>query len=159
MTVFRNLFLYLAVSVAMLTSISISADEVSHKVAIHVNENEAATMNMALNNIANLKKYYESKGESVAIELVAYGPGLHMLRSDTSPVKDRIEVMSLEIENLTFSACGNIHSKMSKKAGKEIELIDAASKVPSGVVQLIALQEQFYSFQQRLLRSQDCLQI
>lgn len=117
-----------------------------HQVAIHVDENDPATMNMALNNIANLKKYYDTKGESVVIELVAYGPGLHMLRSDTSPVKDRIEKMSLEIDDLTFSACGNTHAKMSKKAGKDIELLDEAAKVPSGVVQLIALQERGFSY-------------
>ena len=123
-----------------------AADPKTHKVAIHVDENDPARMNMALNNVANVKKYYESIGEEVEIELVAYGPGLHMLRSDTSPVKDRIALMSLEIDNLTFSACGNTHSAMTKKAGKEIELIDEAVMVQSGVVQLIGLQEQGYSY-------------
>lgn len=125
---------------------SLASDEADHKVAIHVDENDPATMNMALNNVANVKKYYDSRGESVVIELVAYGPGLHMLRSDTSPVKDRIATMSLEIDSLTFSACGNTHAKMSKKAGKDIELLDEAVKVPSGVVQLIALQEQGFAY-------------
>jgi intracellular sulfur oxidation DsrE/DsrF family protein len=35
---------------------------------------------------------------------------------------------------------------MSKKSGKEIVLIDEANMVPSGVVQLIALQEQGYAY-------------
>jgi len=130
----------------VVTGIATADDTSDHKVAIHVDENDPATMNMALNNIANLNKYYQSKGESVTIELVVYGPGLHMLRSDTSPVKDRIEKMSLEIDKLQFSACGNTHAKMSKKAGKEIELLDEATKVPSGVVQLIALQEDGYAY-------------
>lgn len=131
---------------ALLSGQSFAADEADHKVAIHVDENDPATMNMALNNVANLKKFYDSKGESVVIELVAYGPGLHMLRSDTSPVKDRIAAMSLEIDSLTFSACGNTYAKMSEKAGKDIELLDEATKVPSGVVQLIALQEQGFAY-------------
>jgi intracellular sulfur oxidation DsrE/DsrF family protein len=118
----------------------------THKVAIHVDDKDPARMNMALNNIANLRKYYDSKGETVEIELVAYGPGLHMLRADTSPVADRIATMSLEIENLTFSACGNTHAKMSKKAGKDVQLLDEAKTVPSGVVQLISLQEQGYAY-------------
>lgn len=121
-------------------------DPKAHKVAIHVDENDPATMNMALNNIANLRKYYDAKGESVEIELVAYGPGLHMLRADTSPVADRIATMSLEIENLTFSACGNTHARMSEKAGKDVPLLDEAQQVPSGVVQLISLQEQGYAY-------------
>ncbi len=103
-------------------------------------------MNMALNNIANGKSFYESIGGKVEIELVAYGPGLHMLLGDTSPVKDRISFMALEIDNLTFSACGNTHKAMSAKAGKELELLEEATMVPSGVVQLITLQEKGFSY-------------
>lgn len=117
-----------------------------HKVAVHVDQNDKRVMNMALNNIANLKKYYESKGEEVQIELVAYGPGLHMLRHDTSPVKARIAKMALEIDGLTFSACGNTYAKMSKKGGKPVKLISEAAMTPSGVVRLIALQEQGYAY-------------
>ena len=125
---------------------SVNAEMKVHKVAIHVDEADPKKMNMALNNVANVRKYYDSKGEKVIIELVAYGPGLHMLRADTSPVADRIAKMSLEIDNLQFSACGNTHSKMSKKAGKKVVLLDEAKMVTSGVVQLIALQEDGYSY-------------
>lgn len=128
-----------------ITSIA-SADDAVHKVVIHVDDNDPKRMNMALNNVANVKKYYDSAGQKVEIELVAYGPGLHMLRADTSPVTDRIVTMSLEIENLTFSACGNTHANMSKKAGKEVKLLDEAQMVPSGVIQLITLQEQGYAY-------------
>ncbi|MFT6875022.1 MAG: intracellular sulfur oxidation DsrE/DsrF family protein [Granulosicoccus sp.] len=132
--------------IASATTAVHSADPVHHKVAIHVDENDPARMNMALNNVVNVQKYYESIGDTVEIELVAYGPGLHMFRSDTSPVKERISFMALELDNLTFSACGNTHAAMSKKSGKEIVLIDEANMVPSGVVQLIALQEQGYAY-------------
>ena len=133
---------------ALLTipTITNAADEPDHKVVIHVDENDAKRMNLALNNVANVNKYYESKDESVEIELVAYGPGLHMFRKDTSPVIDRISAMSLQHENLTFSACANTHSVMSKKANKEIELVEEAAMVPSGVVQLIALQEAGFAY-------------
>lgn len=132
--------------VASVASVQADGDSAVHKVAIHIDENDPARMNMALNNVANVRKYYDAKGEKVEIELVAYGPGLHMFRADTSPVKERISMMSMEIDNLTFSACGNTHSAMSKKAGKEIELIAEANMVPSGVVQLIELQEKGYSY-------------
>jgi len=143
----KNILLPVVIAASFAVSVmAFSADEAMHKVAIHVDEKDPATMNMALNNIANLKKYYDSVGESVEIELVAYGPGLHMLRSDTSPVADRIATMSLEIENLKFSACGNTHARMSENAGKEVTLLDEAAMVPSGVVQLIALQEKGFSY-------------
>jgi len=147
MNLLKKLLMSLALAASFAISvIAFSADEAMHRVAIHVDEKDPATMNMALNNIANLKKYYDSVGESVEIELVAYGPGLHMLRSDTSPVADRIATMSLEIDNLTFSACGNTHARMSEKAGKDVTLLDEAGMVPSGVVQLIALQEKGFSY-------------
>lgn len=137
--------LIVAASLAF-TAFTNAADPATHKVAIHVDENDPKRMNLALNNINNVNKYYESIGESVEIELVVYGPGLHMLRADTSPVKDRISTMGLELENLTFSACGNTHNVMSKKENKTVELLEEASMVPSGVVQLITLQEQGYSY-------------
>ncbi len=140
--------IFVLVVTAIFVSVSgfASDSDTDHRVAIHVDENDPATMNLALNNIANIKKYYDSKGETIAIELVAYGPGLHMFRSDTSPVKDRLSVMSLEFDNLTFSACGNTHHNMSKKAGKDIELVEEVTMVPSGVVQLIELQEEGYAY-------------
>ena len=51
-------------------------------------------MNLVLNNVTNVMEYYHGKGEQAQIEVVAYGPGLHMLRDDTSPVKDRIKQLS-----------------------------------------------------------------
>jgi intracellular sulfur oxidation DsrE/DsrF family protein len=134
------------IAVFSFTTTDIYAQEKVHKVAIHVDEADPKRMNMALNNVKNVRKYYDSIGEKVIIELVAYGPGLHMLRADTSPVATRIAAMALQMDNLVFSACGNTHNAMSKKAGKKIELIAEATMVQSGVVQLIALQEQGYSY-------------
>ena len=116
------------------------------KVAIHVDENDPARMNMALNNAANVRKYYEDKGEEVVIRVVAYGPGLHMLRADTSPVRDRIEKMSLEMPNLSFAACGNTHRAMSAKMGEDVALVDEAEMVSSGVVELIELQKKGWAY-------------
>ncbi len=82
----------------------------------------------------------------MTIELVAYGPGLYIFIDGKSPVAARIEAMSLGIENLTFAACGNTHSKMSKKTGKEIKLLDGVTMTSSGVVRLVELQEQGYAY-------------
>lgn len=124
---------------------AVSGDKV-HRIAVHVDQNDPRVMNMALNNVVNLNKYYAAKGEKIIIEVVAYGPGLHMFRPDTSPVKARIEKMGLEFDNLKFSACGNTHRKMSAKAGKKIAIMSEAQMVPSGVVQLLELQEKGYAY-------------
>ncbi len=122
------------------------AEGVTHRVAVHVDENDPQVMNMALNNVANLTSYYEEQGDTVVVEVVTYGPGLNMLIEGKSPVADRISAMSLEMENLTFAACQNTLDGMTKKAGAEISLLDEAKMVPSGVVRLISLQEEGYSY-------------
>lgn len=137
--------LSLVVISSVTPSAAVAGDKI-HKVAVHVDQNDPRVMNMALNNVVNINKYYASKGEKIEIEVVAYGPGLHMFRPDTSPVKARIEKMGLEFDNLKFSACGNTHRKMSAKAGKKIKIMSEAQMVPSGVVQLIHLQEQGYAY-------------
>ena len=118
----------------------------AHKLAIQVSENDKAAMNLALNNAENTLEYYKSKGEPVVIEIVTYGPGLHMLRSDTSPVKDRIAPMALENSNLKFIACANTQAKQSKAEGKPVPLLSEAKLMPSGVVRLIELQKQGYAY-------------
>ena len=117
-----------------------------HKVAIQVSQNDKAAMDVALNNVRNITEYYKQKGETVAIEVVTYGPGLHMLRSDTSPVKDRIAPMALENSSVTFIACGNTQTNQSKAEGKPVTLVSEAKVTPSGVVHLMELQKQGYAY-------------
>ena len=118
----------------------------THYVAIHVDENDPAVMNMALNNAQNVNAYYASQGDEVFIEMVTYGPGLNMLVAGKSPVEQRVAAMSLEMDNISFAACGNTHQKMVEKAGMDVPLMSEAVVVPSGVVRLIELQEQGYAY-------------
>ncbi|QGG80817.1 hypothetical protein GH975_09645 [Litorivicinus lipolyticus] len=116
------------------------------KAVFQVNSNDPKTMNIALNNINNTYQYFQAQGQDIDIELVAYGPGLHMFRKDTSPVSGRLEAMAMEIEGIQFSACNNTMKGMTKKEGKAPELIDETTVVPSGVVRLIELQNQGYAY-------------
>jgi intracellular sulfur oxidation DsrE/DsrF family protein len=123
-----------------------SALKAVHRVAIQVNQNDKAVMDLALNNAKNITDYYKAKGERVAIEIVTYGPGLHMLRADTSPVKERIAPMALDNPNLAFIACGNTQANQSKAEGKPVTLLSEAKVMPSGVVRLMELQKQGYAY-------------
>jgi intracellular sulfur oxidation DsrE/DsrF family protein len=117
-----------------------------HRLAVQVNANEPAAMNLALNNASNVAQYYKELGETVEIEIVAYGPGLHMLRHDTSPVKDRIASIRRSSPNISFKACGNTQQNMQKAEATEITLLPEAQSVKSGVVRLMELQEQGWSY-------------
>ncbi|PUB18923.1 DsrE family protein [Yoonia sediminilitoris] len=136
-------------SVAALTAtlaVPVWAEGETHRVAIHVNQNDPQVMNMALNNVQNVSNYYASQGDEVIVELVAYGPGLNMFVADKSPVADRISAMALEIEGLSFAACGNTHRAMIERAGTDVPLLEEAAVVPSGVVRLIELQEEGFAY-------------
>ncbi|WP_343079721.1 DsrE family protein [Ostreiculturibacter nitratireducens] len=122
------------------------AEGQTHHVAIHVNQNDPAVLNMALNNAQNVSNYYTAQGDKVVIEMVAYGPGLNMLIPGQSPVEDRVKAMALELEDISFAACANTLEGMQKKAGHDIALMSEATVVPSGVVRLIELQQQGYAY-------------
>lgn len=138
--------LALATVLTLASTLGALAGGTTHYLAIHVDQNDPRVMNMALNNAQNVNAFYEAQGDTVVIEMVAYGPGLNMYVEGKSPVADRIATMSLEMENLSFAACGNTHRKMSAKAGSEIALLSEATMVTSGVVRLIELQEDGYSY-------------
>ena len=108
--------------------------------------NDPAIMNLALNNVSNMAHHYHEIGEKVEIEVVAFGPGLHMLRDDTSPVKARIKSMSETMPQLAFSACGNTRENMTRAESKDIPLISQAKVVNAGVVRLMELQERGWSY-------------
>jgi intracellular sulfur oxidation DsrE/DsrF family protein len=119
-----------------------------HRIVFHVDQNDAAVMNLALNNARNMLDYYRDKHEDVEVEIVAYGPGLNMLREDTSPVKDRIKELS-DVSfpsKVVFSACNNTKQAMEAREGHPITIVPQAGIVPAGIARIVELQEQGYSY-------------
>ena len=119
-----------------------------HRVAIQVDQNDPDVMNLVLNNAKNVLEYYDGKGEKALVEIVAYGPGLHMLRTDSSPVQDRIKRLKDMVSpgKIQFSACNNTKQGMEKTEGHAISIVPEATVVPSGVVRLMELQEAGWSY-------------
>jgi intracellular sulfur oxidation DsrE/DsrF family protein len=117
-----------------------------HSLVLQVNVNDPAMMNLALNNATNVVQYYKDLGEKVTIEVVTFGPGLHMLRDDTSPVKARIKSIKEGNPAISFKACGNTQENMHKAENKDIPLIPEATVVKSGVVRVMELQEKGWTY-------------
>jgi len=124
------------------------ASEQPHRLVIQVDQNDPAVMNLALNNATNIIEYYRGKGEDVDIDLVTYGPGLYMLRADTSPVQERLKQLKDYAfpSTIQFSACNVTKVGMEKKEGHPVDLVPEAMIVPSGVVHLMELQEKGWSY-------------
>ena len=85
----------------------------------------AATFNKALNVATNFARGMSESGDFYEVEIVTFNAGLHMLRTDTSPVLERIASISESIPEVKFSACGNTIAGMTKKEG-------AAPPIPKG---------------------------
>jgi intracellular sulfur oxidation DsrE/DsrF family protein len=119
-----------------------------HHIAIQIDQNDPQIMNLVLNNATNVIEYYRDKNEDVNLDIVAYGPGLYMLRADTSPVQDRIKRLKDMAfpGKIQFSACNNTKQGMEKTEGHAISVLPEATIVPSGVVHLMELQEQGWSY-------------
>jgi len=117
-------------------------EETAHKIVIQVSTKDPLVQKIALNNAMNALKEF-GPGE-VTVEIVAYGPGLSLL---TKKNKNSKRIASMSFNNdLTFSACNNTMKKIKKKKGKMPKLTKGVKIVPAGVIRIMELQEQGYSY-------------
>ena len=130
----------LAAGAALLAPIA-RAESKSHRLALQISDNSAEKMNVVLNVAANVARYYADKGEDIEVEVVAFNAGLHMLRDDTSPVKERMVNFRKAMPNVAFKACANTMAAMERSEGKAVTLLPDIPKVDSGVTHLIELSE------------------
>jgi uncharacterized protein len=145
-SIFRASLAALAAAPLLGRKAAAAVEKKQHKLVIHVDQNDAAVMRLALGNSRNAHDLYTSWGEDVAIEIVCYSQGLHMLRDDTSPVKEEIRQTRAKVPQIAFGACNNTKKAMEKTEGKTIPIIQEAVVVPAGIVRLVELQEQGYKY-------------
>lgn len=118
----------------------------THRIVVQVTQNDPAMMTLALNNVENMTRYFESKDERAEIEVVAYGPGLAMMRSDVSPVKDRLAALAKGNRGIVFTGCANTMANQSKQEGRELSLVPEARLVPAGIARVVELQEEGWTY-------------
>lgn len=142
----RRAFLSAAAAALALSACAATPEVRPHRLIVHVDDNDPARMNLALNNISNVYAHYLEKNEPIEVELVAYGPGLHMLRADTSPVKQRLASLRETYDNIVYTACGNTMQNMAKAEGKAVALLPDVGIVSAGVTRIMELQEKGWSY-------------
>ncbi|HEX5476515.1 MAG TPA: hypothetical protein VFX09_01525 [Burkholderiales bacterium] len=109
-----------------------------YKVVIQVSDNDPAKWNLALNNARNIQKDL-GKG-NVEIEIVAYGPGLPMLKAD-SKVAPRL-AQALD-SSIGLSACENTMRNTHVEKG---DMYGGIAYVPSGVVHIMQRQHEGWAY-------------
>ena len=144
----RNLF----ASLATLAAFAFSASALSQtapqgmtskasqpsRLVIQVSDAEPAKWNLALNNARNVQE--ELGAKNVEIEIVAYGPGLGMLKKD-AVTSGRVDEATLA--GIKVVACENTMRNLKLTRA---DIHAAASYAPSGVVQLMQRQSQGWSY-------------
>ena len=117
-----------------------------HRLVLPINTDDPTTMRALISTSLNLPKYYQERNEAFTIEVVAYNAGVHMLRADTSPVKDMLRVLRAVNTNIRFVVCEATKLGMERQEGRPITLIDNVDLVPSGPGRIIELQEAGWSY-------------
>ncbi len=107
-------------------------------IVIQVTDNNPAKWNLALNNAKNLQKTFGKK--NTTIEVVAYGPGLNMLRFD-SAVSSRLGTIAAQ--GIKIAACGNTMKSMHLTLA---DLSPAVYEVPAGAVEIVRREREGYAY-------------
>jgi len=132
----RHFLIALAVAVPLFAAAQEAAKPT--RVVVQVSESDPARWNLVLNNVKNLQD--DLGADKVAIEIVAYGPGIGMLKFDAptnSRVSDAIK------SGVAVQACENT---MRNQKLVRADMHPAVSYVPAGVVQIIRRQQEGWSY-------------
>lgn len=109
------------------------------KIVLQISDFEPRKQTLVLNVANNLIKHYGP--DLVAIEIVAFGPGLRLLLAENS---NRDRIAGLAGQGVRFAACDNTMRKFTKDLGEEPPLNPHAVRVSAGVVRIVDLVGQGY---------------
>lgn len=127
-----------SLSLVSLGAIAAEAVAVKEKVVFQVSDADPAKWNLALNNAKNVQQMVGA--DKVDAEIVVYGPGIGMLKLDSS-VAGRIE--EAQKANVTIVACENTMKAMKLT---KADMLPNTSYVPAGVVELMRKQQAGYAY-------------
>jgi intracellular sulfur oxidation DsrE/DsrF family protein len=108
------------------------------RVVVQVSEADPARWNLVLNNVQNLQD--DLGADKVAIEVVAYGPGIGMLTFD-APTNSRIS--ELIKSGVAVQACENT---MRNQKLVRADMHPSVTYVPAGVVRIIRRQQEGWAY-------------
>jgi len=130
--------LALILSTSTIAAVAHTAASSKSKVVLQVSDADPGKWNMALNNAKNVQQ--ELGADKVEIEIVAYGPGIGMLKADAAT---NSRVMEAAKSGVKMVACENTMTvlKISKA-----DMNPVISYVPSGVVELMRLHSEGWAY-------------
>jgi intracellular sulfur oxidation DsrE/DsrF family protein len=122
------------------------ASRQSHRLTLPINSEDAAAMKAVLSTALHLTGHYQSRGETLSLEIVAYSAGVHMFRGDTSPVRDQLTKLRAINSQARFVVCEATKLGMERNEGRPVPLFEGVELVPNGPAHLIERQEGGWSY-------------
>lgn len=113
---------------------------VEHRLALQLSDRDPAKRALVLSVANNTLAAYGP--DRVALDIVAFGPGIDLLRAD-SP--DRAAVDSLVSQGVRFAVCMNTVATIERETGRKVALNPHARQVVAGVPELLGLAERGYT--------------
>lgn len=111
-----------------------------HKIVLQLSDNDPRKQALVVSVANNLMKFYDP--DKVAVEIVAFGPGIELLRPDNP---NRKAVESLVAQGARIDICLNTVDTLERDTGKRPDYIPAATPVQVGVAQILFLTENGYT--------------
>ncbi len=111
-----------------------------HRVVLQLSDSDPAKQGLVISVANNLLKHYDP--DKVAIEVVAFGPGIDLLRPGNS---NRQRVESLVAQGVRFDICLNTVDSIERESGTRPEFISVATPVQVGVGHILSLTENGYT--------------
>jgi intracellular sulfur oxidation DsrE/DsrF family protein len=111
-----------------------------HKIVLQLSDNDPKKQGLVISVANNLMKFYDP--DKVAVEIVAFGPGIDLLRPE-NPNRKLVE--SLVAQGARVDICLNTVDTLERDTGKRPEYISAATPVQVGVAQILLLTENGYT--------------
>jgi intracellular sulfur oxidation DsrE/DsrF family protein len=127
-----------ACGAASLAPVSGFAADAKHRLILQVSDNDPDKWKLALNNARNAQE--DLGRDNVDIELVAYGPGLNMLKLGSAVSALVVEAVGRGVK---LMACENTMS--NTKVGKA-DMLPDLGYVKAGVVELMLKQQQGWAY-------------
>lgn len=138
----RRLFITASVVTfgALLSGCAAPAAPVAQKarIVLQVSDNDPAKWNLALNNARNAQN--DLGKDKVDLEIVAYGPGINMLKMDATIANRVSEAIGTGI---SIVACENT---MTAQKIVKADMNPSVTYVPAGVIQLMKRQQQGWAY-------------
>ena len=132
------LALMLAGVIVVMPAVAQSAPPPRAKAVLQMSESDPAKWNLALNNAKNIQA--DLGASNVDVEIIAYGPGIAMLKADS--------IVANRVDEALAAGVGVVACENTMRGQKltQADMLAKIGYVPAGVVKIMQRQQQGWAY-------------